>query len=326
MKTELRFLPLLFGLALAACNLSLAGAQDCPCPGAAPSWFGDADGWGEVPSGEFGAPGRVGNNMAACTTGFCPSSCRAEGIVFSTEVTLVDVWQSNNSDIAARLLALNGGGQINNLSPDADPSPLITFGYTTCEGLGFQGRFFEYDSAATVTAGPNLVKHAWDVMVFDMEVTYSSIYGAGWDIMLSGGYRFVDYEEGASVTNAAVSSVTSRYVGNGVTGGVALRRQINRNFSLMATPRFSFLLGGETVTSNVALPVQPLGNSFDIRYIVESKIGFNYETPNCGGGVWFARAGYEVQYWNDFVPAIDNQPRADSTILSGFFFALGLQR
>ena len=46
-------------------------------------------------------------------------------------------------------------------------------------------------------ADPNLVTHAWDATVFDMEVTYSSIYAQVWDIMLSGGYRFTEYEEGA---------------------------------------------------------------------------------------------------------------------------------
>ncbi len=343
MKHYHPFFQLLVGFALAAFGAAGLLAQDCPCPGAGAGWFSERhemmhpEFMSEFPSGEFGNYART-NNMAACSGPFCGYSCRAEGLVFSAEMTLADVWQRDRSDIAARFLAIQtpAAPAIDNLDPRVDSSPLITFGYMTCEGLGFQGRFWEFDTIVSqgVTppgpADPNLVTHAWDATVFDMEVTYSSIYDQGWDIMLSGGYRFTEYEEGATLRrdNTQLASVRTRYIGSGLTGAVALRRQITNRFSLMANPRVSYLLGGESITpsSGLNLPPQPLNDTFDPRYVLETKVGVSYECPICGGGVWFTRGGYEVQYWNDFVPSLDSQTRRASTILNGFFFAVGLQR
>ena len=229
----------------------------------------------------------------------------AEGIVFSAEITLVDVWQRNRSDIAARLLEIQTpvAPPIDNLDPSVDPASLITFGYITCDGLGFQGRFWQFDNEVSqqVTlpgpADPNSVTHAWDSMVFDMEVTQSAIYGQVWDIMLSGGFRFAEYEEGATVRrdNRQLASVRARYAGGGLTGAVAMRRQITKHFSLMANPRLSFILGGESITPSTGLDLSPqtVSDSFDPRYILEAKAGVSYEIPICGGGVWFFRGGYE---------------------------------
>jgi len=56
------------------------------------------------------------------------------------------------------------------------------------------------------------------------------------------------------------------------------------------------------------------------------KRRISYEIPICGGGAWFTRAGYEVQYWNDFVVPIGDETRPTSTVFHGFFAAIGLQR
>ena len=60
---------------------------------------------GECPSGSL-APAAYANNMAACSGPFVGSSCCSEGIVFSTGVTLLDVWQRNRSDLGAGLLKI----------------------------------------------------------------------------------------------------------------------------------------------------------------------------------------------------------------------------
>ena len=320
----------------------VALGQDCPCLGARAGWITEGrdslqpDYLTEYPSGEFGLAG-LSDNMAACQGPFCGSTCRAEGITFSAEITFVDVWQRDGNDLAARLLEFQtpAAPAIGNLDPSVDPSPLITFGYQTCEGLGFQVRLWEFDNSVSqaitpvAPGAPTSVAHAWDVMLLDVEVAYSSIYRQAWDITLSGGYRFVEYEEGAILrdTNTQIAAVRSRYVGNGVTGAVNVRRQLTDHLSIMANPRYSLLLGGESIVPmGVTLPARPLSTTFDARYILEAKLGLSWESPICGGGVWFARGGYEVQYWNDFVPPIDNQTRHASTVFGGLFFAVGIQR
>src|SRR5262249_12759970 len=155
-----------------------------------------------------------------------------------------------------------------------------------------------------------------------------------WDTSLSGGYRFARYEERAAlrlVDNAPnldmdVASLHTRYIGNGLTGAVGVRRQLTRRISLMANGRASLLFGSQTLTPTSVTPLTSLNDSFDPRYTLESQVGASCEHPLCGGGFWFCRAGYEVQYWNDFVVPFNTQVDPSSTILHGFFVAMGLQR
>ena len=67
----------------------------------------------------------------------------------------------------------------------------------------------------------------------------------------------------------------------------------------------------------------------DVKYMYEAQAGAEYIMPICGGGWYFARAGFEVQYWDGF--GVDNQfagpPSVNNSVgFGGFFFAAGLAR
>jgi hypothetical protein len=281
------------------------------------------------------------NSVAACCTPFCPSACRSEGIYFSVEEVLIDVFQPDDG-IAPRLLRAKvpGAPKIDNLNPDADPTARFALGWMTCDGLGIQVRYWDFDNATSVpvTINPtpptnvNFVGESWDVGVLDVEVVKNRLINPLWDTTFSGGYRFARYEERAAlrlvdqpnnIADADVATLHTRYIGNGLTGAIGARRQLTPRISLMANGRASLLFGTQTVDTNV---LTSLNDTFDPRYILESQVGASCEHPICGGGFWFARAGYEIQYWNDFVVPFNTQTDPSSTILHGFFLAVGLQR
>jgi hypothetical protein len=331
-----RYVDLIMNLAFTVLAVSFARGQDCPCN--APASGMEYSQLSQPDLVSYGACGDemehgVGNNVAACSGPFCGHACRSEGIFFSTETMFVNVQQPDSHGLAAELLNIQAPAapDIDNLNPDLDLAARFIGGYQTCDGLGFQVRYWEFDTATAlplvqaVPADPDFVTQAWDVNVFDAEVVWNSMINQVWDKTLSAGYRFVSYEEDASIqlNNAQLTSVDSHYIGNGVTGALGLRRQWSPRFSLMGNARTSLLLGDQNV--NVSAPASN-DSEFDARFISETQLGVNYEHGICGGGYWFARGGYELQYWNDFVPPLGTQVDSSSTILHGLFLAFGLQR
>jgi hypothetical protein len=326
-------------LSCAVCCASYGQPPQCPCP---PGKQGIRPDLIAAPAdSEYGERG-PGNNVAACADSFCGYSCRSEGIIFSAEVVFVDVRMGDGDDLAARLLESQASNDllIPNLDPNPDPAARFALGWQTCEGLGIQARFWEFENTVSTsvpqatTADPDLVTHAWDVFVFDVEVMRNAMVNEVWDTSLSAGYRFTEYEEGAELrfgevlpNDMRIGSVSTRYIGNGLTAAGGLRRQLGRRFSIMANGRVSFLLGSASHDpENSALFTHPLDEGFDARYIFESQVGASYEHPICGGGLWFVRGGYEVQYWNDFVAAVGRQTDSSSIVFDGVFVAFGLQR
>jgi len=333
---------IVFSMCIAWTILGVSQAQECPCRGyedgiasgdsgvpLRPDFMSGAI-WGDEPEAGFG------NNVAACSGPFCSHTCRSEGIYFTAELVFVDVWQPAGQGIAGRFLELNTAvpPPLGRIDPGIDPAMRYELGYLTCDGLGAQVRYWEFDNsgaASVVPAGPadpNLVLHAWDVSVLDVEVVKKSMVTHQLDATISGGYRFARYEEATSLRrdNAESASLRSRFIGNGVTAALGFRNQLTSRFSLLANGRTSLLFGGQNIDSSAAIPSHPLRNNFDTRYIIESQFGVTYEHAVCGGGYWFGRGGYEVQYWDDFVVPVGRQTEPASTLFHGLFIAVGFQR
>jgi hypothetical protein len=343
-----RHLELFIALALAMLATTPAAAQECPCNSGHSGYQVELEGPSQPDllldsfSGDEYEAG-FGNNVAACSGPFCPHACRSEGIYFSAESVFVDVWQPDGDGLASELLdlyrtnaTLPAAPEIGNLDPDVDFTERVTLGWMTCDGLGVQVRYWEFDNAVgaaidEAAPAPNFVTQSWDVGVFDVEVVKEAIVQHVWDTSLSGGYRFARYEEEATVRrdNTELTSINTRYFGNGITGAAGVRRQIAPRISLMANGRTSLLFGAQKTigpTQGVPMPGNEFQNGFDARYILESQVGAMCEHPLCGGGFWYLRGGYEVQYWNDFAVPIGEQTQPGSTIFHGFVFAVGLQR
>lgn len=275
------------------------------------------------------------NMVSACKTQLCSYDCRSEGAFFTIEGLWIDVFQRGN-DLAADLTEFTSGAapSFSRVDPQAQLSPRITAGWLTCDGIGFRVRYWNYSNAASVfqtSTGPTVpdeAVHFWATNVLDVEGIVSHWGDRAWDSTLSAGYRFVDYRERATtlLDGAQLSKVNSGFLGNGFTGSGELRYSMWRWFGLVANGRGSMLLGNDRFAPvGVAVPTLPSAQAFDAKYIFEAQLAVEARMPICGGGYWFARGGYEAQYWNDFAVQIEQRDAA-SVVFSGFFLAFGLQR
>jgi hypothetical protein len=281
---------------------------------------------------DAGAPAPITN----CSTAGC-GGCRHDGFFADAEIGFMKVEQSDSNNLATRLMQLRTPGAVppvGSIANGYDPMPRITLGYlSAADNLGVQLRFWDYDDADSeeiaffMNGGPNRITHSWEATVFDLEVIRPFYTPLG-SAMFSGGYRMAYYKEKAALYNGVVenSSVTSRFPGNGLTGALDARYPIFGGLSATLVPRFSLLLGNQTTSgSNVAFQETSQNKGFDARWIAETQAALNFERP-MSGGTWFVRGGYEVQYWNDFVPPIGLQTDPSWTVFHGAFFTVGLSR
>jgi len=283
--------------------------------------------------GEARTPAPITN----CSTAGC-GGCRHDGFFADAELGFIKVEQSDNNNLARRLMELRtpGAVAVGSIANGYDPMPRITLGYlSAADNLGVQLRFWDFDDSDSeeipffMNGGPNRISHSWEATVLDLEVIRPFYTPLG-SAIFSGGYRLAYYKEDAILYNGVnpSSSVTSRFPGNGLTGAVDCRYPIFGGLSLMMLPRFSLVLGSQKTTADpttfqIAKTTQ--NDGFDARWIAETQVGLTYERMSTIGQ-WFVRGGYEAQYWNDFVPPIGLQTDPSWTVFHGAFFTVGLSR
>jgi hypothetical protein len=279
--------------------------------------------------------GVAGSGLTNCSAPLS-SGYQLDGFFAGAEISFLQLDQSRHNNLPARLLELQTptAPALGSIASGYNATPRLSLGYLSgVDNLGVRVRLWNYENADSasippVAAGaPDEAIRSLQATVFDLEVIRPCYTPFGTAI-LSGGYRMAYYTERASLqANAAeLASASSKFLGNGLTGAADLRYPIFGSLSLIANPRFSLLLGNQSVSaSGVVLPTNPLNNGFDARYIAETQLGASFERPLATGS-WFLRGGYEVQYWSNFVPPIGKQTDPSWTLFHGAFFGAGLQR
>ena len=86
------------------------------------------------------------------------------------------------------------------------------------------------------------------------------------------------------------------------------------------------LYGDEKTSRNIGPTVLFQENERnDVKYMYEAQAGAEYLMPICGGGSYFARGGFEVQYWDNF--GVNQFARDGASIgFTGFFVSAGMLR
>ncbi len=251
----------------------------------------------------------------------CANCRRTAGPIFGGEVVFLQPHHSNG------IQGIDG----TDLRFDFEASPRVWLGWTTCSGLGFRARYWDFDHTATGPSGEDpalIVGHGFDVATIDMEITDTLTICRVWDLTLSGGARYVDFEERQFATggtevpvNAAIGYRSSSW---GPTLGAELRRPVWRCVSLIGNVRGSILFGDENEFTD------PDGLLIDheqsnVRSIGEMQLCAEWRRETCRGSRWFLRGAVEGQYWSGF----SGEHGFDGNEAIGFFgFALsaGLSR
>jgi hypothetical protein len=212
---------------------------------------------------------------------------------------------------------------------DLNFTPRFWAGYTTADGLGFRLRYWEFDESAI---GPSAVagrndSHSIDTYVLDFEVTDWVYVDNKWDVLVSGGLRYVDFEQSRLSQTLAGGQALGRQFGSsslGATLGGEVHRRLFGDVSLFATGRASVLFGDDNeIQSFNGVTVNNPEND-NLRYIWESQLGAEWSRDYNQATV-FLRAAAEVQYWNNFIgePGFDG---SEALGFAGFALTAGVLR
>jgi hypothetical protein len=205
--------------------------------------------------------------------------------------------------------------------------------------MGFRARYWEFDHTfgGGLSAGGVLVPgaeafHNWDTWVADLEVTDSTRLGCYWDVTYSCGYRHVEYDErrGAAFPALFVFAAQKVFHGDGLTTSAEFRRQATPWVAAYANARASILVGDEAnslqITAGPTTQTLTERQANDIKYIVEAQVGVEHTAPIGDGSWYFARAGVELQYWDNFGVSPIGLIFDESAGFAGFSVSAGIMR
>jgi hypothetical protein len=185
---------------------------------------------------------------------------------------------------------------------DFEPGTRITLGAMTPDGLGFRGRFFEYDRFQPIEdAGDGLGIDTFNV---DLEVFDSMVLGDVWAAEVSAGARYNEFREDMIDINAGdFRSINAE--GVGLTAGLEMRRLIGRGH-LFARARGAVVQGDKRILNIDGAVVNQALTLLDTTYVV-TEIAWGYETNYqlANGATLFSRLGVEWQNWANYSNQFD---------------------
>lgn len=212
-----------------------------------------------------------------------------------------------------------------------EPAPRFWLGYIAPSGGGFRVRYWDFDhTAADVSAfsADYTAALRFDVGVLDAELTDLIPLGERWEILLSGGYRYVDYQELAVRTDSLTGEIDELHeydsASHGATAAVELRRYLLAGLSLFGNVRASWLFGDRSEYQDFPRVLLAREND-NSRMMLETQWGCDWTRPTRWGAVLFARTAGELQWWDNFSgePTFDG---GQSIGFAGLTLAAGVTR
>ncbi len=244
-----------------------------------------------------------------CSDACC---CDCSGFVGGLELTMLTVF-ANNGARADGPAPASGSDLFNRFDYNADAR--IWGGYKSSSGLGVVARFWQYDHG-NATATTDFV----DIRLTDVEVTSDFNVGQ-WEFTASGGTRWGYVGFQGQIMLAGLIPVPTReyFDGVGVTMGLAARRPLRGDLSLVGAVRYSALYGDVDVTFGP--PAPPIA-TWDKAFLemTEVQIGVEWSRYRDNGGRIFARGVWEHQTYG-----VDHMFTGDMA-LAGPTFSVGLDR
>ena len=224
-----------------------------------------------------------------------------------------------------------------------EPAWRLWLGYEFAGGFGVRTRYFQFDHTASATTvfpagtgvSPLNFAYGLETHVFDLELTDALRLGDKWDLLLSAGYRYVEYRENNVANITALGAPITLATGfesqsYGMTIGGELRRALGQRFALFGSARGSVLFGKEDEVFVVGLTIPGLvAGSLDltereddnVKSILEFQVGGQWEYEFGNGSLLFVRGSVESQIWDNF----SGTPILSSSASTGFFgFGIGL--
>ena len=181
-------------------------------------------------------------------------------------------------------------------------APRVWVGYTGPTGVGIRARYWDFDQRHVVVLGNAQTDSLRiDTWLVDMEVTNWMELGRYWSAVVSGGWRYIEYEETrrSALVNGAVTGFQKFNTPNlGGTLSGEIYAHITPVSSLFAIGRTAVVFGDDQLRSGLGLGIT--GESQDaVRGMWECQLGIESKFPGACRDVFIRLAG-EVQYWDGF--------------------------
>ena len=228
---------------------------------------------------------------------------------------------------------------------DTYVAPRLWLGYTSCSGLGCRVRWWRMDMNASEAfdkefpsdSFAGVLNASLDVEAIDFEVTDTLVVGQKWDVLVSGGLRYADFNW-AKTTDGIFTRFNEEYdgiirndigfEGVGPTAAIQAHRPWFHRVGLFAAVRGSLMFG--KVDSRALVDTVPpiFGENVDaqgvsggmVRSIWEAQLGVDWTHELWRGTYLNTRVAGEAQYWDAML--------AQNTDIGfvGMTFAVGLIR
>jgi len=255
----------------------------------------------------------------------CYDCTRTGGLVFGAEITFLRPHHSMGTR----------GYDGTDLLFDFEAAPRFWMGWVNECGLGIRFRYWDFDHTQTVASQYGQGRtdsQRFDISVSDLEITDTMQLTCLWELTISGGVRYVDYDERRFTTFVRDGSIAGlqefRSSTWGPTISAELRRPIWGCLDVFANVRGSAMFGDED-----ELLWDPQGQqrmlvgseSADVKFITEMQLGSEYNRPLSNGARLFFRGAVEAQYWSTFSgePFYDG---GEAVGFVGFTMSAGLLR
>lgn len=253
-------------------------------------------------------------SQAACSCGtncgtlLCDSNpCKGGGLLFQAETLFM---KYNRAD-GVRV----GDGANEDVDWDYDITPRITLGYVTDSGLGFRTRFWEFDHGQQSEGGGNEFLDV-DTFNIDFELFERFSLTSCWDVELSGGMRYNQFEE--HMRDLGQDRI-NRFNGWGGIVGIEATRKLSGRSGMYGRLRQAVLVDDKMVQNEgLLLPVRE-----DLRDVTvgmtELALGWEYRRAFAGNSMLTFRSGYEWQNWQNFSSSFTGPvaPVAGASTFSG---------
>ena len=213
---------------------------------------------------------------------------------------------------------------------DYEATPRLWLGWQGTGGLGLRFRYWEFDQiefGSSAIAG-RADSIAYDTYVLDLEAIDTMQLNADWLVTLAAGLRYVDFTETRqSFAAGGVPFAGHSFDGNcfGATIGAEVRRPLWNCLVGYASARGSVLFGDQSEFTGPTLGTLVDFETDNVYSITELALGVDWTRQTSRGSEFFVRAGYEVQFWDNFTgePFFDG---GETIGFEGFVLGLGIRR
>lgn len=230
----------------------------------------------------------------------CDSTCGTGGYFFTAEALIFQYFRSDG----VRAGSFNNvpAATTDDIDFDHVATPRFTVGFVSDSGIGARLRYWEFAQSGAPVFAASGAAMTVDTYNLDFELFERFQVTNCWDVEISAGIRYNEFDESMSDPIPASTRFNS-FTGFGGILGLEGIRHLGAYGSLYSRARFGILQDDHFV-SNLNVGAAQNAVLLDCTHTM-TELAFGYERTfeTSRGRLFFGRLGYEWQHWTNFSSA-----------------------